>query len=85
MSHQTEIVKSTQTTDTTIEVVIRCCKNPKTDSPLTIHNPHKLTPEQIEAEIVKHHDRVAGKCSGMGKARKHLDSLVTRSKVHGAK
>jgi hypothetical protein len=82
MAHTTEIVRTTQSTDETMEVTIRCCKNRKTDSTLTISRPFRFSPEQIDDMINKHHDRVAAKCDGMGKTRAHLGSVVTQTKVH---
>ena len=49
---------------------------------LTVYNVANMTPEQMEAQVVAHHDRVAAKHQGMVSGKQHLDSLVTRTKVH---
>jgi hypothetical protein len=82
MSHKTEVIRAIET-DAAIAVTIRCCDNPKTDSVLTVHGVHKLTVEQLEAEVIKHHDRVASKHDAMGKAKDHISKLTVRVKTHG--
>lgn len=82
MSHTTRVVEIKQISDEAITVRVRCCANPKTDSVLTIYGVAGQTKEQIEAQIDKHHDRVAGKCAGMATARTHLESLATQVKEH---
>lgn len=80
--HVTEIIKQEQASDEAIAVTIRCCSNPKTDSTITIYGVHGMSHEQIEEMVSKHHDRVASKCHGMGKATDHLQILATKTKVH---
>lgn len=81
MAHKTEVVKAVET-DEAISITIRCCDNPKTDSVLTIHGVHKLTPEQLEADVARHHDQVAAKHDAMGKAKASLAQLTTKTKEH---
>jgi hypothetical protein len=82
--HTTEIVKTVQNTDEAISVTIRCCSNPKTDSVLTLYA-HNMSQAQIEAAVAAHHDKVAGKCTNMAKAKAHLVTLTTQKKTHEAK
>jgi CII-binding regulator of phage lambda lysogenization HflD len=79
--HVTEIVKQTRTTDETVEVTIRCCSNPKTDSTITVYG---LNEEKLLADIEKHHDRVAAKCAQMAASQKMLMVPVKKTKTHGA-
>ncbi len=80
--HITQIVRTEQQSDEAIAVVIRCCDNPKTDSALTIYGAHKMTPEQINAYVDAHHDRIAAKCDAMNKANAHLATIATQQKEH---
>jgi hypothetical protein len=82
MSHTTQVVKIEQVSDECICVKIRCCDDEKTDAVLTVYNVMNLTQEQIEAQIDKHHDRVAAKCAGMAKAKGHLQLVGNQTKVH---
>jgi hypothetical protein len=81
MSHTTQVVETKQVSDEAITVRIRCCGNEKTDSVLTIYNVVNLTQAQIEAQVDKHHDRVAAKCGGMAKAKSHLQ-VSNQKKEH---
>ncbi len=85
MPHKTEVVNVKQLTDEAISIHIRCCDDPKSDSVLTVYGVANMTPEQMEAQVVAHHDRVAAKHQGMVSGKQHLEALVTRTKVHGEK
>ena len=78
--HVTEVVKCKQTTDETVEVTIRCCSNPLTDSTVTMY---ALDAEKMQADIDKHHDRVAGKCARMSAGKQVVGKLLITSKTHG--
>ena len=83
--HLTEIVKQEQSSDEAIAVTVRCCSNPKTDSSLTIYGAHAMTPEQVEAKIDAHRDKVVAKCNAMGKLSDHLTKISLAPKTHEAK
>lgn len=83
--HITQIVRQEQVSDECIAVTVRCCQNPKTDSTVTIYGIAAMDHAAVEAEVEKHHDRVAAKCDGMKKASDHLATLMTKTKQHGAK
>ena len=89
MVHETEIVYEESSNDENIVVTIRCCGDPKTDSPVTIpvvnlvdgsHSPR--LPEEIIADIEAHHDRVKLKHEAIQSAKVHLKNIKNRKKVH---
>jgi hypothetical protein len=80
--HITEIVKHEQVSDEAIAVTVRCCSNPKTDSTFTIYGVHAMSPEQLQAKVDAHHDRVASKCHGMGAGKSLLSTLSKKPKTH---
>jgi hypothetical protein len=80
--HITEIVKQEQVSDEAIAVTVRCCSNPKTDSTFTIYGVHKLTLDQLNEAVDKHHSRVAAKCEGLSAGRDLLANLKKTSKTH---
>lgn len=82
--HITEIVKTQQESDEAISVTVRCCSNPKTDSTVTIYGVHRMSPEQLQEQVDKHHTRVASKCHGMGAGQSLLSTLSKKPKTHEA-
>ena len=82
--HVTEIVNQKQVSDGAVAVTVRCCKNPLTDSVITIYGIGTTTsPEKLLADVDKHHDKVAAKCKGMSAGKIVLTQLTNRTKEHG--
>jgi hypothetical protein len=84
MSHRTEIIRTKQLSDESLAVTIRCCGNPQTDCVLTLYNVGNTSEQKLEADIDRHHDRVAAKCAGMASGKHLLDTVVLKTKTHEA-
>ena len=74
MEHTTEIVNAHQPADGLLAVAVRCCRDPKTDSVLTLHQLER-SDEEIKQDIRDHQARVAKLHAAKLRAKELVETL----------
>jgi hypothetical protein len=75
--HKAEVVKVEAVGNDHLAVRARCCKDPKSDSILTVMELHR-SDEAIDADIAAHLARIEKKHAARDHAQRHIERLIKK-------